>query len=845
MVSVCWSWKARGDDMTVQNSNVKNIYIGNGSTTSFPFTFPCSKAEYIKVFVRKNNLIAQTDDFTVDLDNATVTYPKSGTPLAAGETLVILRELPLEQPLNLVNQGPYFAEDIETTLDEEVMMIQQLREQLGRSLTVPVDIDGETYFNTSIPIEAGKSFRVKDDGTGFEVTTDPGKVIDEANALHTQIKKDAGALLEQTKVEANKAVDAKDGAVKAKLATEAVAPAYAQTKEVLDNIVNYTNTAKAKAEEATSKAAEAGAKAEESANSANASKVSAEEAANKALEAKRYRDEASVIVTPDGLSEQVNKINDVIANNLLQEVTITPFEKKDGAYNFAGVFVTNPNYWSSEKIHLKDIVIGSKIKLKASLGDSSFSVVLFDDKGKVLDYLNTTNAVDRGFEVTSEIRPVEMIALQGAAYIVTVIRSAFYTSLDDMAVTYQKSMVGLPDSQIKADAIINAITSAGKNKFNKIACEKGYIENNGAIVTTDAYLTSERIDISNFQNKICISAGVRKVLQLYEEGTPIFNTFVDNVNPNNSLILARDINAKYLIVSLQAEKKDIFQVEDGLSHTSYEPYKKCLVEEIHPLNNNAKSYINEMLKELGKTDELKGKKWVPCGDSFTDYTDKTFASGRFIKKMMTYPRLIAERTGMEIFEDFFKSGKTMAYPADGSFTNSLTCPTSPSYYQNIPADVDYVTIMLGINDIQHKGSGVTPDGETAIGAITLGTINDKSTSTYYGAYNTVLLWLRQNRPFAHVGIIVTNGTQSKEYTEAQIALAKKWGYPYINLNGDERTPAMIRCYNTSIPEAMKEDLKRIQGVDYDGSVTGSINTHPNWQAHKYESYFIEAWLRSI
>ena len=201
--------------MTVQNSNVKNIYIGNGSTTSFPFTFPCPKADYIKVFVRKNNLIAQTDDFTVDLDNATVTYPKSGTPLAAGETLVILRELPLEQPLNLVNQGPFFAEDIETTFDEEVMMIQQLREELSRSLTVPVDIDGETYFNTSIPIEAGKSFRVKDDGTGFEVTTDPGKVIDEANALHTQIKKDAGALLEQTKVEANKAVDAKDGAVKA------------------------------------------------------------------------------------------------------------------------------------------------------------------------------------------------------------------------------------------------------------------------------------------------------------------------------------------------------------------------------------------------------------------------------------------------------------------------------------------------------------------------------------------------------------------------------------------------------------------------------------------------------
>lgn len=163
--------------MTVQNTITKNIYIGNGSTTSFPFTFPCPKADYIKVFVRKNNLIAQTDNFTVDMDKATVTYPKSGTPLAAGENLVILRELPLEQPLNLVNQGPFFAEDIETTLDEEVMMIQQLREQLGRSLTVPVDIDAENAFETSVPIKPGMSFRVKDDGSGFEETDDPARVL--------------------------------------------------------------------------------------------------------------------------------------------------------------------------------------------------------------------------------------------------------------------------------------------------------------------------------------------------------------------------------------------------------------------------------------------------------------------------------------------------------------------------------------------------------------------------------------------------------------------------------------------------------------------------------------------
>lgn len=90
-----------------------------------------------------------------------------------------------------------------------------------------------------------------------------------------------------------------------------------------------------------------------------------------------------------------------------------------------------------------------------------------------------------------------------------------------------------------------------------------------------------------------------------------------------------------------------------------------------------------------------------------------------------------------------------------------------------------------------------------------------------------------------VGIIVTNGTTREDYTNAQIALAKKWGYPYINLNGDERTPAMIRCWNSNMSEELKTKLAMIQGADYPS------NTHPNAKAHEYESTFIEAWMRTL
>jgi len=242
---------------------------------------------------------------------------------------------------------------------------------------------------------------------------------------------------------------------------------------------------------------------------------------------------------------------------------------------------------------------------------------------------------------------------------------------------------------------------------------------------------------------------------------------------------------------------------------------------------------------------LYGKKWAVCGDSFTAYTNKVMESGDYVGKMRTYPFLIGSRNMMQIDDRFASSGRTLAYPVEGTFTNSLTCPTDAGYYQNIPADADYITIMLGINDSQHTGSGSTGDGEDATGVITLGDIDDVTTATYYGAWNTVLGWLRENRPFAHIGIIVSNGIEEQEWVEAIEAVATKWGYPTLNLNGDDRCPAMIRSYNPNIPTSIKNMIKQKQAVDYDGTQTGSVNTHPNWQTHEYESTFIEAWLRTL
>ena len=130
--------------MSVQNQTVKNVYAGNGSTTVFPFTFALleTDGEYVKVYVTNDAGISEeTTNFEIDTQAKTVTYPKVGDPLPADKKIVIRREIPNEQELNLENLGPFFADDVEGEFDKEVMMIQQLAEEVERSVKVDMASD--------------------------------------------------------------------------------------------------------------------------------------------------------------------------------------------------------------------------------------------------------------------------------------------------------------------------------------------------------------------------------------------------------------------------------------------------------------------------------------------------------------------------------------------------------------------------------------------------------------------------------------------------------------------------------------------------------------------------------
>lgn len=302
--------------MTVQKDVTKNIYVGNGSTRTFPFTFECpaEHPEYIKVYLMQDDGTAlATSDYQLDMDARQITYPSSGTALPEGKKLVIMRELPLQQMMNLVNNGPYFAEDVELAFDENVMAMQQIAEKLNRSIIMSVDIDGDAFVN-EVPFEAGKSFRIADDGKSIVLTEDPARVLPLVQEAYAQ----AQAQAQSAYASAVAAAKSEDSAFEsAGVAGNSAQYASASAASAAEN-ARLAEGYKTAAETAKSNASLYAANAKTSADNATASKEAARSAAttasnfasaarNSAGEAKTYKDNAKTYMdNAKNYSENVN-----------------------------------------------------------------------------------------------------------------------------------------------------------------------------------------------------------------------------------------------------------------------------------------------------------------------------------------------------------------------------------------------------------------------------------------------------------------------------------------------------------------------------------------------------------
>jgi hypothetical protein len=129
--------------MTVSSEvSVAGPFYGNGTTTTFPYSFRILDAKHIRAVLISAS--GDVSDLSLDSGDYSVTGVGSetggdvikATPLLAGQTLTLVRRLPLTQETSLENQGAYYPEVVERRLDQMVMQIQSVKETTERSLTV-------------------------------------------------------------------------------------------------------------------------------------------------------------------------------------------------------------------------------------------------------------------------------------------------------------------------------------------------------------------------------------------------------------------------------------------------------------------------------------------------------------------------------------------------------------------------------------------------------------------------------------------------------------------------------------------------------------------------------------
>ncbi|MFH1513215.1 MAG: GDSL-type esterase/lipase family protein [Bacillota bacterium] len=261
---------------------------------------------------------------------------------------------------------------------------------------------------------------------------------------------------------------------------------------------------------------------------------------------------------------------------------------------------------------------------------------------------------------------------------------------------------------------------------------------------------------------------------------------------------------------------------------------------------------------LGRYNPLFGKTLVAAGDSLT--AGYSIAPDPETGIIPTYPVVAGCRNRMNV-ENLAING---AWMTSGRYSGSDVEGFS-SYFDDegfLPAEMDYFTINLGANDWSYGVLGLMDDycllhfaatyynataeqqtqAESAEDWIAkfVGSESDTGISTWLGAWNTVLTYLRTNYPQTKIGILVSYPCQDVEgafaarLRETLFQIADKYGYPTLDC-GD---PDQWFCVGYA------------EGLDPDiGNLIADVYTldrcHPNALGHEMTADSYEAWLKGL
>ena len=166
--------------MTVSTTTLKVSNSGNGSTAAFAYTFKVFAQSELKVIIRSSAGVETTKTLTThytvsgggSASGGNVTFTSGNIP-ASGETVVILRDPPLTQATDYVENDPFPAASHMDALDKLTHITQEMQEELDRTLKVSKTVTDLTTpeFSEDAAARADKLLAFDDDGDELTVTT--------------------------------------------------------------------------------------------------------------------------------------------------------------------------------------------------------------------------------------------------------------------------------------------------------------------------------------------------------------------------------------------------------------------------------------------------------------------------------------------------------------------------------------------------------------------------------------------------------------------------------------------------------------------------------------------------
>jgi hypothetical protein len=134
--------------MTISSTNRKaGPFVGNGTASVFPFTFKVFQDEDLEV-VRATTASGLQSTLVLDSDyTVSLNADQDGSPggsvtltagvLATGYTIIISSSIDELQETDITNNGGFYPEVITNALDLLTILVQQLQEQVNRSIKLP------------------------------------------------------------------------------------------------------------------------------------------------------------------------------------------------------------------------------------------------------------------------------------------------------------------------------------------------------------------------------------------------------------------------------------------------------------------------------------------------------------------------------------------------------------------------------------------------------------------------------------------------------------------------------------------------------------------------------------